>query len=102
MTRRRDDIMRRLLGADPWDGFDPAGWVDLTDKWDSHHPMFDEAVAKLRPSVIVEVGAFLGCSSRHFANLLKAAGTDSVIVSVDTWLAEEVLYGVAEWREKLR
>ena len=48
---------------------------------------------ELRPSTIVEVGSFLGCSSRHFAGLLKAANLDSVVVCVDTWLAEEVLYG---------
>jgi len=102
MPNHRNDVMQRLLGADPWAGFDPAGWVDLTDKWDSHHPMFDRTVDELGPRTIVEVGSFLGCSSRHFAGLLKARALDSVVVCVDTWLAEEVLYSVAEWREKLR
>lgn len=102
MTRRRDEVVERLLGADPWDGFDPAGWVNLADKWDSHHPYFHEAVEQLRPTTIIEVGSFLGASARHFAGCLKAEGLDAVVVAVDTWLAEEVLWGVAEWRAALR
>lgn len=102
MTARRDDVMARLLGADPWEGFDPSGWADPTDKWDSHHPWFDEAVKELRPATIVEVGSFLGCSSRHFAEQLERAGLDAVVICVDTWLAEEVLWNNSEWRPHLR
>jgi hypothetical protein len=102
MTPRRDDVMAALLGADAWQGFDPTGWEDTADKWDSHHPWFDEAVKELSPMTIVEVGAFLGCSSRHFARLLKRDHINGVVVSVDTWLAESVLWESPEWRPHLR
>jgi len=103
VTAARDDAIRRLHnGVDPFAGFDPAGWANPADKWDSHHPWFDETIRELRPRVIVEVGSFLGASSRHFANALAQGGLDGVVVCVDTWLAEEVLWGVAEWRAALR
>lgn len=103
MTAARDDAVRRLhAGIDPFIGFDPAGWADPTDRWDSHHPYFHEAVESLRPRVIVEVGSFLGASARHFAGCLKAEGLDAVVIAVDTWLAETVLLTSPEWRPHLR
>lgn len=103
MTAAKDAAVLALHdGLDPFAGFDPTGWVDPTDQWDSHHAYFDQAVRDLRPGVIVEVGSFLGASSRHFAGLLEAAGADGVVICVDTWLAERVLWGNAEWRPHLR
>lgn len=102
MTSWRNEVVERLQGANPFAGFDPTGWTDSADEWDSHHPWFDQMVAELRPHTIVEVGSFLGVSSRHFAGLLKAAELDAVVVCVDTWLAEEVLWGSPEWRPHLR
>ena len=103
MTTARDDVIYHLFnGLDPFAGFDPAGWADPTDEWDSHHPWFDETVAELRPRVIVEVGTFLGVSARHFAGLLKAAALDSVVICVDTFLAEQVLWLNPRWRPHLR
>lgn len=103
MTAARTDLVRRLHGAaEPFDGFDPTGWADPTDQWDSHAPIFDTAVAELRPRVIVEVGSFLGVSSRHFAAALQREHLDAVVVCVDTWLAERVLWGHPEWRAHLR
>lgn len=103
MTAMRDEITRKLHhGADPFAGFEPGNWIDPTDEWDSHHPIFDQAVDELRPRVIVEVGSFLGCSARHFSGLLKARALNSVVVCVDTWLAEQVLWDSAQWRPHLR
>lgn len=104
MTHARDEVIRKLYPAegDPFAGFDPAGWADPADEWDSHHSYFDECVAELRPRVIVEVGSFLGVSSRHFANQLAQRQIDGCVVCVDTWLAERVLWGVAQWRPHLR
>lgn len=103
MTNARTQVISRLHdGLDPFDGFDPAGWADPTDEWDSHHPFFDAAVAELRPNVIVEVGSFLGASSRHFAAALQRERLDAVVVCVDTWLAEQVLWNNPRWRPVLR
>ena len=57
MTINRDIAIQKLHdGADPFRDFDPTGWADPTDRWDSHHPWFAEAVRELHPRVIVEVG----------------------------------------------
>lgn len=102
MTSEREKVIRKLhQGVDPFMGFDPAGWEDPADEWDSHHPRFDALVAELRPRVIVEVGSFLGVSSRHFAAALEREGLDAVVVCVDTWLAEQVLWGSPQWRPHL-
>lgn len=107
MTGMRDAAINRLhQGVDPFAGFNPAGWEDPTDEWDSHHAWFDEL---LRPPfepqdgmVIVEVGSFLGASSRHFARLLKERQINGVVICVDTWLAEQVLWDSPQWRPHLR
>lgn len=103
MTAARDEVTRKLHhGADPFAGFISAGWEDPTDEWDSHHPWFDQAVAELRPWVIVEVGSFLGASARHFAAALARERIDGVVVCVDTWLGETVLNTSPQWRPHLR
>lgn len=103
MTATRDDMVRRLHdGIDPFAGFDPSGWHDPADEWDSHHRLFDALVEQLRPRVIVEVGSFLGVSSRHFAAALAREQIDGVVVCVDTWLAEQVLWNNPRWRPHLR
>jgi hypothetical protein len=103
VTRAQVEVIERLhRGVDPFYGFEMNGWVDSTDEWDSHHPLFDECVTELRPPVIVEVGSFLGASSRHFAEQLKKNGIDGVVVCVDTWLAETVLLSSQQWRPHLR
>lgn len=103
MTSAKDDAVARLHDRlDPFNDFDPTGWQDPTDEWDSHHPFFDAAVAELRPRMIVEVGSFLGVSSRHFAAALQREDLDAVVVCVDTWLAEQVLWNNPRWRPVLR
>lgn len=103
MTHAKDEAVRALHdGLDPFNDFDPTGWVDLTDEWDSHHHWFDACVAEIRPRVVVEVGSFLGASSRHFAAALERERVDGVVVCVDTWLGEQVLWNNARWRPVLR
>jgi hypothetical protein len=103
VTRAQQEIIDRLhKGVDPFAGFVPNGWADPADEWDSHNPLFDECVAELRPPVIVEVGSFLGVSSRHFAAALQREQIDGVVVCIDTWLAETVLLTNPQWRPHLR
>lgn len=103
MTSSKNQIVKIIHdGVDPFANL-PAAWQpDPTDRWDSHHPRFDALVAELRPRVVVEVGSFLGVSSRHFAAALEREGIDGVVVCVDTWLAEQVLWNNPEWRPHLR
>jgi hypothetical protein len=103
MTHARDVAIGRLHdGVDPFAGFAPGEWADPTDEWDSHHIWFDEMVTDIRPRVLVEAGSFLGASSRHFANRMERESLDGVVVCVDTWLAERILWTSPQWRPHLR
>lgn len=103
MTNAKTQAVRLLHdGVDPFSNVPPTWTPDLTDKWDSHAAIFDHTVAELRPQVIVEVGSFLGASARHFAAALNRERIDGVVICVDTWLGEQVLWNSAEWRPHLR
>jgi Methyltransferase domain len=45
-----------------------------------------EAIAELRPKIIVEVGVWKGMSTLHMAQTVKALELDCAIIAVDTWL----------------
>lgn len=59
--------------------------VDLQG-WNSNTPIFRELIAKTRPKLIVEVGAWKGASTVHMAGICKEMGLDTVIYSVDCWV----------------
>ncbi len=103
MTAARTAVIELLYnGVDPFDAFDPTWLEDETDEWDSHHAWFNACVDELQPRVIVEVGSFLGVSSRHFAGRLRDNAIDGVVICVDTWLGDHVLWNNPRWRPHLR
>jgi len=57
-----------------------GGWSTST------HPYLSEAIAELRPKIIVEVGVWKGMSTLHMAQTVKALELDCAIIAVDTWL----------------
>jgi hypothetical protein len=88
-------------GKNPYTGFPAAEWGGA---WygdpGAQREIFDEAIKMTNPSLIIEVGSFVGESAIHMANLLKAQNRDCVILCVDTWYA-----GFDHWRgapEKIR
>lgn len=93
------------VGVNPYDGFDYESKDLDVQGWGSDHPIFEEVIDannKHRPITIIEVGSWKGGSARHMAQLLKQKSVDGVIICVDTWLAEEVLWTSDEWRSSLK
>ena len=87
MTHTRDAVIRRL-----WRGHDPlsrapdtGGPADLQG-WGSQHRYLGEAVERLRPSVVVEIGVWKGASVVHMASRMRDLGIDGVVIAIDTWL----------------
>lgn len=80
-----NDLMHRLHGTDVYAGFIPAFSEDLQG-WNSYAPIFRDIVHRERPSVVVDVGVWKGASSIFIAELLRDAGIDGVVISVDTFL----------------
>ena len=89
------------LGTNPYEGFPTSQWPSNWHGWESEHPWFTQAVSELRPTVVVEVGTFLGGSARYFAKCLRDLWLDSAVVCIDTWLAERVLWSSEAWRPTL-
>jgi predicted O-methyltransferase YrrM len=54
--------------------------------WYSHASFFEDYMKKNRVKTIIEVGSWLGSSTRHLAKCLPHQG---VIYAVDTWLGSE-------------
>jgi len=72
--------------------FDPHGWY-------RHEAVMEEFFKKYSPEVVVEVGCWLGRSTRHMASLLQKG---DVLYAVDHWLgSSEMQPGHASWSPKL-
>ena len=54
--------------------------------WNSQHAYLADAIAVLRPRIIVEIGVWKGGSTVFMANELKKLDLGPVVIAVDTWL----------------
>lgn len=79
-------VLAQLHAGDPYDGF--AGNKEAVDLqgWGSDAPLLHQAVEKVKPSLVIEVGTWKGKSAVTIAGWLKALNVPSVIICVDTWL----------------
>lgn len=101
MTQFQFLLDRIHEGKNPYTGFPAGEWAGT---WYSdagaQREIFAQCIDRLKPSIIVEVGSFVGESAIHMAKLLKAQNRDCAILCVDTWYA-----GFDHWkgaREKIR
>jgi predicted O-methyltransferase YrrM len=94
-------IDRLWAGADPFDGFPAAEVAPDMQGWKSDHPFLADTVARLRPRVIVEVGAWKGMSVLSLAAALRDNGIDGAVVAVDTWLGSAEHWANPDWRAAL-
>ena len=76
------------LGKNPYLFFPIDGW---TGTWYGDPGAQREIYAKCfeltNPSIIIEVGSFIGESAIHMAKLIKAQKRDCAILCIDTWYA---------------
>jgi hypothetical protein len=63
--------------------------------------LFRELIEKTQPTVIIEVGTWLGASAIHMAKICRELGLQTTIYCVDTWLgAEEFWTSKADTEER--
>jgi Methyltransferase domain len=79
------DIMRRIHGTDVYSGFVPT-FAEDRQGWNSEHGSFQEIIRGLRPSVVIDVGAWKGASTIYLAELLKLNTVQGTVIAVDTFL----------------
>jgi hypothetical protein len=91
--KRRDAIVERLwrgkcpfkeftnaqkTGIIPSPSLDPQGWR-------SEHEYLTEAVERIKPELVVEIGVWKGGSCCTMAKAMKTSRPDSALIAVDTW-----------------
>lgn len=57
--------------------------------WNSYSDIFRKLVEENRPSVVVEVGTWLGASAIHMAKVAKELSLNTKMYCVDTWLGAQ-------------
>ncbi len=77
--------MRRIHGGDVYAGFVPT-FAEDRQGWNSEHTCFEEIIRGLRPSVVIDVGAWKGGSTIHLADLMKRAEIAGTVIGIDTFL----------------
>lgn len=89
MTVFQELLNKIHRGKDPYAGFPAHEWsgVWFNDPG-AQREIFYKCIQRLKPTIIVEVGSFVGESAVHMAKYTKAP-----IVCVDTWYA-----GVDHWK----
>ena len=76
------------IGDKVFEGIQPSGVANVQG-WNSDQPLFKELIEKTRPTVIIEVGTWLGASAIHMAKICRELGLQTTIYCVDTWLGAE-------------
>jgi hypothetical protein len=79
------DIMRRIHGTNVYSGFVPT-FAEDRQGWNSEHSSFEEIIRGLRPSVVIDVGAWKGASTIYLAGLMKRNAVPGAVIAVDTFL----------------
>ena len=100
-TARAELIDALWAGTDPFDGFPADQVAPDMQGWQSDHPFLADTVARLRPRIVVEVGAWKGMSVLSLAAALRDNGIDGAVVAVDTWLGSVEHWAEPAWRASL-
>jgi predicted O-methyltransferase YrrM len=79
------EIMNRIHGTNIYIGFVPT-FAEDRQGWNSEHTSLEEIIRGLRPSVVIDVGAWKGASTIYLADLMKRNGIVGTVIAVDTFL----------------
>ena len=95
MTAIRDEIMAMLhRGMDPWQHVFSIP-PEPIQGWNSDHPWLGDAIAEIKPQIVVEIGVWKGASVATMAMKMRDLGLNGVVIAVDTWLGS-----VEHWWEE--
>lgn len=87
-------LLHAIHAVDPYAGFAYETIAFDDQGWGSRSAAFGNLVARIRPSLIIEVGTWKGGSAMEMARHLRRLGlTDSKILCIDTWLGALEMWG---------
>jgi methyltransferase family protein len=70
--------------------------------WNSTHPLFEDLLRQVKPTVVVEVGSWKGASIIHMAKIARTLNLTTKFICVDTWLgSNDVLWLEPQYRKSL-
>lgn len=93
-------LLQALSLEDPYSGFVAQNDSDFWGWNDS--PLFDSLILELRPSLVIEVGSWLGMSTFRMSGAMKRAGIVGSLIAIDTWLGSEEHWSTPEGRAALK
>lgn len=96
-----EDTRRIILGADPFDGFDPAGRQPDLQGWLERPEVLVDIIARTQPRILVEVGVWKGRSALFAVKEALKYNDDVVIICIDTFLGSAEHWLNPEWRTML-
>lgn len=80
---------------DLYEGIRPSGNKRVPG-WNSYSDIFGKLISETKPSVIFEVGTWLGASAINMAGHVKKMSLDTKIYCVDTWLGAEEFWTIGK------
>ena len=90
----KSSLLTTLGLPDAFQGFVPVEGTRLWG-WNGDRPIFPALIQQLKPSLIIEVGSWMGLSAVNLAGSSKAIGlTDTSVICIDTWLGSK-----EHWRD---
>ena len=91
---RKQEILEILGLDDPFHRFTPLPDTQLWG-WNGNREILPRLVRVVRPSLIIEVGSWMGLSAATLARSSIAAGLeDTAVICIDTWLGSK-----EHWRD---
>jgi hypothetical protein len=86
-------LLDKLQMPDAFAGWEPV--YGTVQGWNGGFEILPQLVAELRPTLVIEVGAWLGLSTLVLARSLKINHLESAVLTVDTWLGS-----LEHWRDE--
>lgn len=80
------DLIKIIHGDDPYRDFKPTIPEADLQGWNGRHSALRRCVEEVKPSIIIDVGAWKGLSTSFLARSAKNAGLHTKVIAVDTWL----------------
>jgi Methyltransferase domain len=100
-TVRQFIIDRLWRGHDPFAAFPSSLYVHDPGGWNSDHGYLIEAIDRLRPQMVVEVGVWKGGSVLTMARRMREHGHNGIVLAVDTFLGSSEHWLVPEFLKEL-
>jgi predicted O-methyltransferase YrrM len=86
---KTEQLISLLYNKSPYQDFPIKDYQPKVEGWHSDHPMFSQLIEDVQPSLMIEVGTWLGGSALTCAEILKKKKMATPVICIDTWLGAQ-------------